>query len=72
MQVTRRNDATWSDEDFELFFPIVDNYRAILDTEKAKVVCRGCEVLHTGLSLTMESCPDTEVWADRPRTNATL
>jgi WhiB family transcriptional regulator, redox-sensing transcriptional regulator len=48
--VTWRDGAACLDEDPELFFPIGNSYPAILQTEKAKVVCRRCEVMATCLS----------------------
>ena len=60
--MTWRDGGACLDEDPELFFPIGNSYPAILHTEKAKVVCRRCEVMATCLSWAMESCHDTGVW----------
>jgi len=49
-------------EDPELFFPIGNSYPAILQTERAKVVCRRCRVVEACLSWAMESRHDTGVW----------
>ncbi len=60
--MTWRDGAACLDEGPELFFPIGNSYPAILQTEKAKVVCRRCEVMVTCLSWAMESRHDTGVW----------
>ena len=46
----------------ELFFPIGNTGLAFLQIERAKVVCRRCEVLGTCLSWAMESRQDAGVW----------
>jgi WhiB family redox-sensing transcriptional regulator len=60
--VTWRDGAACLAEDPELFFPIGNSYAALLQTEKAKSVCRRCEVMVACLSWAMESRHDTGVW----------
>ena len=60
--MTWRDGAACLDEDPELFFPIGNSHPALLQAEKAKVVCRRCEVMATCLSWAMESRHDTGVW----------
>jgi WhiB family transcriptional regulator, redox-sensing transcriptional regulator len=60
--VTWRDGAACLDEDPELFFPIGNSYPALLQAEKAKVVCLRCEVMVACLSWAMESRHDTGVW----------
>jgi hypothetical protein len=61
--MTWRDRAACLDEDPELFFPIGNTGPALRQIEKAKVVCRRCEVVETCLSWTTES------GAGSPRTN---
>ena len=60
--MTWRNSATCLGEDPELFFPIGNTGPALLQIEKAKVVCRRCEVVDICLSWAMESRQDAGVW----------
>jgi len=60
--MTWRNRATCLSEDPELFFPIGNTGPALLQIEKAKVVCRRCEVVDICLSWAMESRQDAGVW----------
>ena len=52
------------DEDPELFFPIGNTGPALRQIEKAKVVCRRCEVIEACLSWATESGKDDGVWGD--------
>ena len=60
--MTWRNDAVCLDEDPELFFPIGNTGPALLQVEKAKVICRRCEVVQTCLRWAMEYRQDAVVW----------
>lgn len=60
--MTWRNRSACLNEDPELFFPIGNTGPAFLQIERAKVVCRRCEVLDTCLSWAMESRQDAGVW----------
>jgi WhiB family transcriptional regulator, redox-sensing transcriptional regulator len=60
--MTWRDRAAWLDEDPELFFPIGNTSPAFHQIEKAKVVCRRCEVVETCLKWAMESRQDAGVW----------
>ena len=60
--MTWRNSATCLGEDPELFFPIGNTGPALLQIEKAKVVCRRCEVVDICLSWAIESRQDSGVW----------
>lgn len=60
--MTWRDHAACLDEDPELFFPIGNTDPAYRQIEKAKVVCRRCEVIETCLSWAMESRQDDGVW----------
>jgi WhiB family redox-sensing transcriptional regulator len=62
MLVTWRDGATCLDEDPELFFPIGNSVPAILQKERAKVVCRRCQVVEARLSWAMESRHHTGAW----------
>jgi WhiB family transcriptional regulator, redox-sensing transcriptional regulator len=60
--MTWRDRAACLDENPELFFPIGSSGPALLQIEKAKVVCRRCEVAEACLSWAMESRQDAGVW----------
>jgi len=60
--MTWRNRAACLNEDPEMFFPIGNTGPAFLQIERAKVVCRRCEILDTCLSWAMESRQDAGVW----------
>ena len=57
-----RNRATCLEEDPELFFPVGSTGPAIVQMEKARVVCRRCGVIETCLSWAMDSGQDAGVW----------
>ena len=60
--MTWRNRAACLDQDPELFFPIGSTGLALVQVEKAKVVCRRCEVIDTCLTLAIESGRDDGVF----------
>ena len=60
--MTWRDDAACLDEDPELFFPVGNTGPALLQIEKAKTVCRRCEVVDDCLSWAMKSGQDAGVW----------
>jgi len=60
--MTWRDRAACLDEDPELFFPIGNTGPAFRQIEKAKAVCRRCEVIEACLSWAMESGKDDGVW----------
>ena len=60
--MTWRNHAACLDEDPELFFPVGNTEPALLQIEKAKPVCRRCEVVETCLKWAMETRQDAGVW----------
>jgi WhiB family redox-sensing transcriptional regulator len=62
MLMTWRDRAACLDEDPELFFPIGNTGPALRQIEKAKVVCRRCDVTETCLSWATESGKDDGVW----------
>ncbi len=49
-------------EDPELFFPVGTSGTAIEQTERAKAVCRGCDVIDTCLSWALDTYQDAGVW----------
>ena len=57
-----RNRAACLDEEPELFFPDGTTAPALLQTEKAKAVCRRCVVAEACLTWAIESGQDTGVW----------
>jgi WhiB family redox-sensing transcriptional regulator len=57
-----RDNAACLDEDPELFFTIGNTSPAELQIERAKVVCRRCEVSATCLRWAMETRQDSGVW----------
>ena len=60
--MTWRNRAACLDEDPEMFFPIGNTGPAFLQIDRAKVVCRSCEVVDTCLSWAIGSRQDAGVW----------
>jgi WhiB family redox-sensing transcriptional regulator len=60
--MTWRDRAACLGEDPELFFPIGNGEPALRQIEKAKVVCRRCEVVEACLSWAMESRQEDGVW----------
>lgn len=60
--MTWRDRAACLDEDPELFFPIGNGDPAFRQIERAKIVCRRCEVREICLSWAMESRQDDGVW----------
>ena len=59
--MTWRNRAACLDESYEIFFPI-GNASSALQIEKAKAVCRRCEVAEACLNWAMEYGQDAGVW----------
>jgi WhiB family redox-sensing transcriptional regulator len=60
--MTWRDRAACLHEDLDLFFPVGKTGPALLQIEKAKAVCRRCEVVDSCLSWAMESGQDAGVW----------
>jgi len=60
--MTWRNSATCLDESPEFFFPSGPASSAVLQTEKAKAVCRRCAVAGACLKWAIESGQDAGVW----------
>jgi len=60
--MTWRSRAACLDENPELFFPLGNGDPAFHQTNKAKVICRRCEVADTCLRWAMESRQDDGVW----------
>lgn len=60
--MTWRNFGACLNEDPELFFPTGNSDPALLQIEKAKVVCGRCEIVDTCLCWAMESRQDAGVW----------
>ena len=60
--MTWRNHAACLDESPEFFFPIGNSSSVLGQVEKAKAVCRRCEVDDTCLSWAMEFGQDAGVW----------
>ncbi|MFB6783577.1 MULTISPECIES: WhiB family transcriptional regulator [unclassified Streptomyces] len=57
-----RTHAACRDEDPDLFFPIGSTGPALVQTEEAKEVCRGCPVREQCLEWAMENGQDSGVW----------
>lgn len=57
-----RQKAACLDEDPELFFPVGTTGLALEQTERAKAVCSGCDVLEACLEWALESNQDAGVW----------
>jgi WhiB family redox-sensing transcriptional regulator len=60
--MTWRDRAACLEEDPELFFPIGNTEPAFRQIERAKDVCRRCEVIETCLAWAIESHQDAGVW----------
>ena len=54
--------AACLNEDPELFFPIGSSGPAIAQAERAKAVCRTCEVMDTCLDWALKTNQDAGVW----------
>lgn len=54
--------AACRDEDPDLFFPIGSTGPALVQTEEAKAVCRGCPVREQCLQWALENGQDSGVW----------
>ncbi|MFE7391842.1 WhiB family transcriptional regulator [Streptomyces sp. NPDC057582] len=54
--------AACRDEDPDLFFPIGSTGPALVQTDEAKEVCRGCPVREQCLEWAMENGQDSGVW----------
>ncbi len=57
-----RQNAACIGEDPELFFPVGTTGPAIGQVEKAKAVCRGCDVIDQCLEWALASNQDAGVW----------
>ncbi|MER5279057.1 WhiB family transcriptional regulator [Streptomyces sp. NPDC002809] len=57
-----RTQAACRDEDPDLFFPIGSTGPAVVQTEDAKGVCRGCPVREECLRWALENGQDAGVW----------
>ncbi|MCW8220052.1 WhiB family transcriptional regulator [Streptomyces halstedii] len=57
-----RTHAACRDEDPDLFFPIGTTGPALVQTEEAKTVCRGCPVRQQCLDWALENNQDAGVW----------
>ncbi|MFJ1896165.1 MULTISPECIES: WhiB family transcriptional regulator [unclassified Streptomyces] len=57
-----RERAACREEDPDLFFPIGTTGPALVQTEDAKAVCRGCPVRAECLRWALENGQDTGVW----------
>ncbi|MFE7245880.1 WhiB family transcriptional regulator [Streptomyces sp. NPDC057580] len=57
-----RMHAACRDEDPDLFFPIGSTGPALVQTDEAKEVCRGCPVREQCLEWAMENGQDSGVW----------
>ena len=60
--MTWRDRAACLEEDPELFFPIGNTGPALLQIEKARVVCQRCAVTQTCLNWAVESRQRDGVW----------
>jgi WhiB family redox-sensing transcriptional regulator len=60
--MTWRDRAACLDEDPELFFPVGNGDPALRQINKAKAVCRRCEVVDACLGWAMDSGQDAGVW----------
>lgn len=57
-----RHEAACLNEDPELFFPIGSSGPAMAQVERAKAVCRSCNVLDTCLQWALANNQDAGVW----------
>jgi WhiB family redox-sensing transcriptional regulator len=60
-----RNRAACLDEDPELFFPVGSTRPAVEQTERAKAVCAGCEVITQCLEWALTTGQDAGVWGGK-------
>ncbi|MFD5494406.1 WhiB family transcriptional regulator [Streptomyces sp. NPDC001812] len=63
-----RTRAACRDEDPDLFFPIGTSGSALLQTERAKAVCRRCPVREQCLDWAMDSGQSLGVWGGTSET----
>lgn len=63
-----RTRAACRDEDPDLFFPIGTSGPALLQTERAKAVCRRCPVREQCLDWAMDSGQSLGVWGGTSET----
>lgn len=63
-----RTRAACRDEDPDLFFPIGTSGPALLQTERAKAVCRRCPVREQCLDWAMDSGQSLGVWGGMSET----
>ncbi|NUV52920.1 WhiB family transcriptional regulator [Streptomyces coelicolor] len=63
-----RRSAACRTEDPELFFPIGTSGPALLQTEQAKAVCRGCPVREQCLEWALETGQSIGVWGGTSET----
>jgi WhiB family redox-sensing transcriptional regulator len=57
-----RHRAACLDEDPEAFFPVGVSGPAVMQTEQAKAVCSGCDVVAECLNWALETGQDSGVW----------
>jgi WhiB family redox-sensing transcriptional regulator len=57
-----RHDAACRDADPELFFPVGDTRYVRAQVKMAKLICRGCPVSATCLSLALASGQEAGIW----------
>jgi WhiB family redox-sensing transcriptional regulator len=60
-----RNRAACLDEDPELFFPVGSTGPAVEQTERAKAVCQGCEVIAHCLAWALETGQSDGIWGGK-------
>jgi WhiB family redox-sensing transcriptional regulator len=60
-----RNRAACLDEDPELFFPVGSTGPAVEQTERAKAVCAGCDVITQCLEWALTTGQDAGVWGGK-------
>ncbi|MGX1316159.1 WhiB family redox-sensing transcriptional regulator [Streptomyces calvus] len=63
-----RNSAACRTEDPDLFFPIGTSGPALMQTEQAKAVCRGCPVREPCLEWALETGQSIGVWGGTSET----
>ncbi|MFB6392589.1 WhiB family transcriptional regulator [Polymorphospora lycopeni] len=57
-----RHQSNCRDLDPETFFPIGTSGPALLQTERAKAICRRCDVIDDCLNFALETGQDAGVW----------
>ena len=57
-----RDDAACRDADPELFFPVGDTRSVRAQVKMAKLICRGCPVSATCLSMALASGQEAGIW----------